>query len=244
MTKIYEALKEADKEKTDLGELSDPHLPVKVPQRMLDSKKEETLIGLYQNIVTMLPHAKSRIIQFMGAGETDGTADLIWEFAWISAMKLHKSVALLDTNSKKGGQSEILNFRPKEKAEGTMADDVSRNETIHHILQAPFSIPWDPLAPGATSHIFESSQIDAFLEKLRQEFDLILINSPSAITDTNSLGLSGKVDGVILVVEAEKTRWQVVQKVKRKTLSRGANILGVVLNKRRYPIPDFVYNRL
>jgi Mrp family chromosome partitioning ATPase len=86
--------------------------------------------------------------------------------------------------------------------------------------------------------------IDIFWKKLRQRFDLILIDSPPATTSPDGLALSSKVDGIVLVVEAEKTRWPVAESTKNRILSSGGKILGIVLNKRRYHIPDFVYKRL
>jgi protein-tyrosine kinase len=49
---------------------------------------------------------------------------------------------------------------------------------------------------------------------------------------------------VVLVVEAEKTKWPVIQDVKEKLISHGGNILGIVFNKRRYYIPRWLYNRI
>ena len=53
-----------------------------------------------------------------------------------------------------------------------------------------------------------------------------------------------KVDGVVIVVEADKTRWPVVQSVREKIVQHGGRLLGMVLNKRRYYIPEFIYKRL
>ena len=58
------------------------------------------------------------------------------------------------------------------------------------------------------------------------------------------MGLVSQVDGVILVVEAEKTRWQVALNVKEKILQHGGNLLGVVFNKRQFYIPNFIYKYL
>jgi len=83
-----------------------------------------------------------------------------------------------------------------------------------------------------------------FFEKLRQRFDLILIDSPPATTSPDGLDISPKVDGIVLVVEADKTRWPVAESVKERIKRSGGKILGIVLNKRRYYIPNFIYKRL
>ena len=46
------------------------------------------------------------------------------------------------------------------------------------------------------------------------------------------------------MVEAERTRRQVVENVKNKIARNGGNIIGVVFNKRKYYIPEFIYRRL
>jgi Mrp family chromosome partitioning ATPase len=52
------------------------------------------------------------------------------------------------------------------------------------------------------------------------------------------------VDGVVLVLEAEKTRKPVAENLKNRILQNGGNILGMVFNNRRYHIPESVYKRL
>jgi Mrp family chromosome partitioning ATPase len=49
------------------------------------------------------------------------------------------------------------------------------------------------------------------------------------------------VDGVVLVVQAEKTRWQVAEQAKRILEESGARLLGAVINRRRYHIPQALY---
>ena len=56
--------------------------------------------------------------------------------------------------------------------------------------------------------------------------------------------LFAKVDGVVLVLESGKTRQQVSLEAKKQLEEAGGTILGVVLNKRKYYIPDWIYRRL
>jgi len=91
---------------------------------------------------------------------------------------------------------------------------------------------------------FYSPQIDSFWESLRQQFDMILIDSPPFETSPDGIAISRRVDGVVLVLEAEKTRWPVAERMKEQILLNGGNILGIVFNKRRYHIPEFVYKWL
>jgi Mrp family chromosome partitioning ATPase len=52
------------------------------------------------------------------------------------------------------------------------------------------------------------------------------------------------VDGVILIVGSGKTRRQVALKAKKELEDAGARILGIVLNRRKYHVPAWVYRHL
>lgn len=79
------------------------------------------------------------------------------------------------------------------------------------------------------------------LNYLRQHFDYVIFDAQS-LSGTSDVPLISKYfDGIVFVVECEKTRWEVLQQVKEKISSIGGNILGVVLNKRIYYIPEKLY---
>ena len=79
---------------------------------------------------------------------------------------------------------------------------------------------------------------------VRAAFDLIIIDSPPISESSAILAASSKVDGIILVMAAETTRWPVTARLKERIEKSGGHILGIVLNKQRHYIPDFIYRHL
>lgn len=94
------------------------------------------------------------------------------------------------------------------------------------------------------NEIFEPHGLKYLISKLKEEFNYLIFDSAPITTYPDSLVLASRMDGIILVVQADKTRWEVAQKVKEQLEMVQANILGVVLNGRRYVIPKFLYKRL
>ena len=92
--------------------------------------------------------------------------------------------------------------------------------------------------------LFESASINAVIESMRNEADWILLTAPPVNAYNDTVALAKKVDGVVLVVEAEQTRWEVAQSAKERLEDARANILGVVLNNRKFHIPGWIYRRL
>ena len=60
----------------------------------------------------------------------------------------------------------------------------------------------------------------------------------------DSAAICSRVDGVIIVITYGKTRRQVGLRVKKELEDAGANVLGVIINRRKYYIPDWIYRRL
>jgi len=56
--------------------------------------------------------------------------------------------------------------------------------------------------------------------------------------------LASSVDGVVVVVEAGQSRREEITNAQRTIEQAGGKFLGFVLNKRRYPVPEWLYKRL
>jgi Mrp family chromosome partitioning ATPase len=87
-------------------------------------------------------------------------------------------------------------------------------------------------------------RFQARLADLRKDFTYVLVDAPpiNACADASLFGRMA--DGLVMVLEANKTRRESAQRAKRTLDAAGVNVLGAVLNKRKYPIPDFLYRRL
>ncbi|MDX6403839.1 MAG: protein-tyrosine kinase [Blastocatellia bacterium] len=93
----------------------------------------------------------------------------------------------------------------------------------------------------------EGEDIDTGLDSvdaLRVAFDNILIDCRSLRVSSEAAVLSGSVDGVAVVVEAGQTRRDEILNAQRTIENAGGKFLGFVLNKRRYPVPEWLYRRL
>jgi Mrp family chromosome partitioning ATPase len=82
------------------------------------------------------------------------------------------------------------------------------------------------------------------IEALRLTFPNILIDCRSLKVSSEAAVLAANVDGVVVVVEAGRTRRDEIQNARRTLEMARGNFLGFILNKRRYPVPEWLYQRL
>jgi hypothetical protein len=79
------------------------------------------------------------------------------------------------------------------------------------------------------------------IELLRSEFDYTIIDCPSLRESGDVLSIASFVDGIILVVEANRTRRDQPRQAEQRISAAGGKLLGYILNKRVYEVPRWLY---
>jgi hypothetical protein len=82
------------------------------------------------------------------------------------------------------------------------------------------------------------------IHHLRAAFDYILIDCPALKAGRDVFSLAPLVDGIILVVEAGKTRVEQILHAERSIEFARGKLLGHILNKRTFTVPGWLYKRL
>jgi Mrp family chromosome partitioning ATPase len=80
--------------------------------------------------------------------------------------------------------------------------------------------------------------------ELRKEFDFIIIDAPPMTRHADAIALGQVSDGLVLILEAESTRREAALAVVENLRLSQVQILGAVLNKRVFPIPEQIYSKL
>ncbi|MCL6610108.1 MAG: CpsD/CapB family tyrosine-protein kinase [Peptococcaceae bacterium] len=103
-----------------------------------------------------------------------------------------------------------------------------------------YFVPSGPIPPNP-SELVASVRMAGLLEEAREQYDVVLLDSPPMVTVTDAALLSTRVDGVMLVVKAGVTRLDLVNDAIGQLRKASANFMGVVLNQVRVPSHDYHY---
>lgn len=90
----------------------------------------------------------------------------------------------------------------------------------------------------------DSGAMHNFLKTVKERYDMIFIQGPTLMPHKDCEILSSLADGTLLVVTEGKTRRAAAKAGLQPLRERKANLLGVVLNDRTFPIPKFLYERI
>lgn len=248
MTRIYEALERSDRDARERR----PAMPGADRHFKLGGMSEtlkETLLGLHQNIAALLPGETGHVVQFISVLPGEGSTELCREFAKVATLVLGRKVLLLDSDHERSAQANFFEVKPEKDVDGA---DGNGSRGKGEIVPAPFfrigetSLYVTKVKGRAKPHqlMLNQGKARSFFESARSTFDLVLVDSPAASESAGSLSMAPLSDGVVLVVEAGRTRWQAVDTLANRIRTLGGNILGVLLNRREYPIPQFIYERV
>jgi Mrp family chromosome partitioning ATPase len=85
----------------------------------------------------------------------------------------------------------------------------------------------------------DRAKVKEFVRSMEPEFGLTVIDLPSTESSV-CFAVAGLTDGVLLIMEAERTRRDVAIGAQQRLIEAQANVLGVVLNKHRQYIPNWL----
>lgn len=96
---------------------------------------------------------------------------------------------------------------------------------------------------GQSTAWWRAQRTGQVLAQLTAHADVIIIDGPALLTAADATTLAGQVDGVILLVEANRTKRSALQEAHFALAQAQANLIGVVLNRATAPINSDLIGR-
>ena len=144
-----------------------------------------------------------------------------------------KSVLLIDCDMRNPTVHKNFNLSNKVG----LSSCISMGTAVADAVQATAIEGLDALTAGVIppnpSELLGSERMQNILQRAKEEYDYVLIDTPPVLPVTDSLVLGRMVDGLILVIDSGEIKVEMAREVKNQLVHSGANILGVVLNKVR-----------
>lgn len=177
---------------------------------------------------------------FNGEGKTSAAVSM----AYALTINRSKKVLLVDGNPRSPRLHELFASEPQPGLSEVFHAGFSAETAIRKTAHDDLSImTFGNPQPERTTLFSRRGDLEIF-DRLRCQFDFIIFDGQSLIGSSDSSLIARNFDGIVMVVECEKTKLVLVKEVMEKERKHGSEILGVVLNKRRYYLPRLLHERI
>jgi uncharacterized protein involved in exopolysaccharide biosynthesis/Mrp family chromosome partitioning ATPase len=171
-------------------------------------------------------------VAFTSALAGEGTSYLVNNLALIAAKQGLSRIAVLDV------EALLHKFEAEEDVSFAMRYDTAKRFWKLALDAGPALSA--PMHHGGTQGQF-SARLNLLLIEGRKEFDLLFLDCPSFRESTLASELDVCVDGYVAVVGAGMARRQNIEQMEMVLKESRAPLLGYVLNRRRYPVPQWLH---
>jgi capsular exopolysaccharide synthesis family protein len=163
------------------------------------------------------------------AGPKEGKSVISTNLA-VAMANAGENVILVDGDMRRPKVHKYFNIDNTKGLSNLLIDEKVKDIETHNTEFKNLKvIPSGPIPPNP-NELLGGSRMKELLLKLKERFDIIIIDSPPVLSVSDSLILGTKTDGAILVFSANKTAKKAGQRANISVKNAGINILGAVLN--------------
>ena len=178
---------------------------------------------------TAVEHKRNTLL-FTSSGPKEGKTTTAINIAIVMAQAGEKTL-LIDADLRKPRVGKTFDIHEKEGLTELLAGDKSIDEVVHKTDIDNLTVMVCGAIPPNPSELLGSKKMDKLIKDLEEKYDRIIIDTAPVLAVTDSVVLSSKVDGTIVVIKAGDTNRNAVLKTKEILQSvHASNLIGVVLN--------------
>jgi polysaccharide biosynthesis transport protein len=218
------------------------------PLWMKNPKDHPSLVGSFRTLKYNLELLKQsrgvKIVSVTGSDPQVGVTTVAANLAAIMAWDFgDQRILLVDANL----DCPHLQKTFKKALEPGLLDYLVDRLALESIVQSSFLANLDLITVGEkakrVTSPFDLQRFSQFLDEVRAIYDFVVMDTAPILRSSDSLIISGKVDGVVAVAGANQTRYEVMLEAKHQ-IEQNGRLAGGVLNKRRFVIPKMLYRFL
>lgn len=193
------------------------------------SSVAESYRTLRTNIQFMSPDKPMKSILVSSAGPGDGKSTTVANLA-ITFANLGKKTLLIDADLRKPILHKVFDVQRSPGLVHVIVEELNDNDIIQKTGISDLYIVTSGDIPPNPSELLASQKLRDFLERMKDKFEIVLLDSPPIIAVTDASILSRVSDAIMLVVKAGSTDTRVLGRALELLSQVGCNLIGATLN--------------
>jgi len=262
MGKLTDALKKAAQERLSRIDKVEKQTEVKyefVAKKTVDSKLDPRIVAFYDsispvteqyrmlrtNLLALAINKPLKALTITSSIHSEGKTITALNMAISMAHDLNKKqILLVDADLRRASLAKYLGMSPESGladllTNGSNIDDALLNIGIENLTILPAGkIPRNP------AELLGSTKMKNLVHLLKARYDYVIFDTPPIIPVTDAGLLGAQTDGVIMVVQANRTQKGIVRHSESLIKQAQARLLGYIMTNVQYHIPAYIYRYL
>jgi len=186
---------------------------------------------------------KKGIILFTCSLRGEGTTTICSNVAVAEAKMSSGNILLIDCNPKNPDIHKLLKIEASPGLTDVLLKKVRWEDAVRKSNRKNFFVL--PFGQGISDPfaLWSHEEIDKVLGGMREVFEKVFLDGPPILSGPDAEMIAPHVDNVVLIVKANSTRREVVERAIGHIIVQ-KDILGMVYNQQVFKIPQFIYKRL
>jgi capsular exopolysaccharide synthesis family protein len=199
---------------------------------------------IIQKLLTSRRSPRQGVILVSSAVAGEGTSTVARNTALALGRSQLEHVVLVDANIRAPSQHAAFETEISDGLSEVFRGSISLTSAVKPEVAPGLSLLTSGMLIASPPHLFTMSAVQGVVMALTSLFDWVIIDGPPLTTSPEAASIAAASGGAMLVIQAEQTRREVVGEAHKVLEESDVEVLGAVLNRRKYHIPDFVYKRL
>ncbi len=254
MSKIYDALRKAEKGRDrpiERGPDERPRVTVRPLEesRVLTGMNERfrrSLLNLKNAIDSEMKTKASRVVLFTSAVRGEGKTTIVASLARILSLHDSQKLLLVDCAVRDPKLHGLFGMRNEKGVVEYLSGRASFADIVRPVDEGALDLVTAGLCEevDALQPLFNSEALSLFFKEAASRYDYVLVDSSAVLESPETPLIGSRVDGIVLVVHAAKTRREVIKRAMLMVQKLDGRFIGTVLNRKQYYIPEGIYRRV
>ncbi|WP_435011793.1 polysaccharide biosynthesis tyrosine autokinase (plasmid) [Tundrisphaera lichenicola] len=140
------------------------------------------------------------------------------------------STLLIDADMRRASLGRLLDVPPGPGLADVLAGDVAFEDATITVQAGGFHFLSAGITGRDPSRVLKSTRLSELLGRLRQQYDLVIIDTPPILPVADALIIGRWADGAVMAARFDASRMPLVERANRQLATAGIPVLGVVVN--------------
>ncbi|WP_437230814.1 polysaccharide biosynthesis tyrosine autokinase [Planctomicrobium sp. SH661] len=177
--------------------------------------------------VSMQPGQK--VIQVSSPEPGDGKSTTAANLA-IALAQSGKNVLLVDCDLRRPTQHLLFKTEQEVGLTDVLMKEIEWQNAVRPTPVEGLSIITAGLCPENPAELLSTASLPKFLKQAREDYDIIILDSPPVLAVSDPCILSPHTDGMLVVLRMKKTKRAAAERLQETLASHGVNVFGIIAN--------------